>query len=86
MQNFLNPKMLLPVVAALFYPYANNEHLGGIQQTLLGICYPGPRGFLSPQRDETRERKKWREKTSGSGRCESHYHATIGVNQHHEID
>ena len=28
----------------------------------------------------TRERKKRREKTSGCGRCESHYHSTIGVN------
>ena len=45
-----------------------------------------PRGFLLPRIDETRERKKQQEKTSGSGRCESHYHATIGVNQHHEID
>ena len=42
---------------------------------------PGPRGFLSPQRDNTRERKKWQEKTSGSGQYESHYHATIDVNQ-----
>ena len=47
---------------------------------------PWSRGFLSPRRDETRERKKRWEKTSGSGRCESHYHATIDVNQHHEID
>ena len=45
-----------------------------------------PRGFLSPRRDETREKKKWWEKTSGSVWCECHYHATIGVNQHHEID
>ena len=44
--------------------------------------YPGPRGFLSPRRDETREREKRREKTSGSER----YHAMIAVNQHHEID
>ena len=44
--------------------------------------YPGPRGFLSPRRDETRERKKQREKTSGSGWCESHYHARIAVNQY----
>ena len=42
--------------------------------------YPGPRGFLSPQRGKRREWKKWREKTSGCGRCESHYHTTIGVN------
>ena len=41
--------------------------------------YPGPRGFLSPWRDETRERKKQWEKTSGCGRCESHYHLIIGV-------
>ena len=32
------------------------------------LLYPGPRGFL----DETKERKKGREKTSGCGRCESH--------------
>ena len=32
--------------------------------------YPGPRGFLSPWRDEKRERKKRREKTSVCGRCE----------------
>ena len=30
--------------------------------------------------EERRERKKRREKTSGSGQWESHYHATIGVN------
>ena len=48
--------------------------------------YPGSRGFLSPRRDETRKRKKRWEKTSGCGRCESHYHSAIGVNQHHEID
>ena len=47
--------------------------------------YVGPRGFLEETRQE-RERKKRREKTSGSGRCESHYHATIGVNHHYEID
>ena len=41
--------------------------------------YPGTSGFLSPRGDKRRERKKQREKTSGSGRCESHYHATIGV-------
>ena len=51
-----------------------------------GNRYPGPRGFVLPLRDKTRERKKQQEKTSGSGRCESHYHATIGVNQYHEID
>ena len=33
----------------------------------LPLNYPGPRGFLSPRRDETRKRKKWREKASGSG-------------------
>ena len=32
------------------------------------------------RREETRETKKRREKTSGCGRCESHYHATIAVN------
>ena len=32
------------------------------------------------------EGKKQREKTSGSGRCESHHHAMIAVNQHQEID
>ena len=42
------------------------------------MSYPGPSGFLSPRRDETRK--------SSAGRCESHYHATIDVNQHHEID
>ena len=42
---------------------------------MLIMSYPGPSGFLSPRRDETRKRKKRREKTSGSGRCESHYHA-----------
>ena len=36
--------------------------------------------------ETTRERKKWQEKTSDSRRCESHYHAMIAVNQHHEID
>ena len=30
-------------------------------------------------RDETRERKKLWEKTSGCRQCKSHYHATIGV-------
>ena len=38
--------------------------------------YPGTRGFLSPWRDKRRERKKLQEKTSGCGRCESHYYAT----------
>ena len=46
----------------------------------LVLSYPGPRGFLLPRRDKRRERKKRREKTSGSGQWESHYHATtIGV-------
>ena len=41
---------------------------------------------FATKREERRGRKKWWEKTSGSRRCESHYHATIGVNQHHEIN
>ena len=43
----------------------------------------GTRGFF--WREERRKRK-WREKTSGSGWFESHYHAMMGVNQHHEIN
>ena len=31
---------------------------------------PGPRDFLLPRRDQTKEKKKRGEKTSGSGRCE----------------
>ena len=51
------------------------------------LCqFLGPRGFLSPRRDKIRKRKKRREPTSGSGRCESHCLAKIGVSQHHEID
>ena len=42
--------------------------------------------FSSDAKRRDIEGKMRREKTSGSGRCESHYHATIGVNQHHEID
>ena len=41
--------------------------------------YPGPRGFLTREKEAARENLWLR-------RCESHYHATIGVNQHHEID
>ena len=40
-------------------------------------CKPSPRGLLLLQR-EKRE-KEVVEKTSGCRRCESHYHATIGV-------
>ena len=58
------------------FPDTNHSH----------VSYPGPRGFLLPWRDKTRVRKKGREKTSGSRRYESHYHAMIAVNQHHEID
>ena len=43
----------------------------------LTVLYLGPRRFLSPRSDETRERKKRRAKTSGCRRCESHYHATM---------
>ena len=42
-------------------------------QCFQGHClssYPGPRGFPLPRRDK---------KTSGSGQCESHNHAMIGV-------
>ena len=43
------------------------------------ILYPGPRGFLLPQRDETRKKKEQQEKNSGRGQRESHYHAAIYV-------
>ena len=42
--------------------------------------------FAAERRDKREKEVKEREKTSGSGRCETHYHATIAVNQHHEID
>ena len=42
--------------------------------------------FFRHEEHIQRHTKKRREKTSGCLRCESHYHATIGVNQHHEID
>ena len=42
--------------------------------------------FFRREENIKRQTKKWREKTSGYPRCESHYHATIAVNQHHEID
>ena len=49
------------------------EEDGGVgasyQFNRLDHRYPGPRDFW----DEKRERKKQREKSSGSGRCESHY-------------
>ena len=52
---------------------------------LLGRATLVPKVFF--RREETRqERERSAEKTSGSGRCESHYHATIAVTQHHEID
>ena len=62
---------------------APTTHIQLISQVRI---YPGLRGFLLLRRDETRERKKGREKTSGSGRSKSHYHATIAVNQHHKIN
>ena len=40
----------------------------------------------SQSEDTRQERERNGEKTNGYPRCESHYHATIGVNQHHEID
>ena len=51
---------------------------------LISINVPWSQRFAFAAKRE--ERKKWWEKTSGCGWCESHYHATIAVNQHHEID
>ena len=45
-----------------------------------------PEVFFHREENIKQQTKKQREKTSGYPRCESHYHATIGVNQHHEID
>ena len=48
----------------------------------LNNSYPGPRCFLSLRREterKERKRKKWRDDSSCSGRCESYYLATIGV-------
>ena len=45
-----------------------------------------PEVFFRREENIKRQTKKRREKTSGYPRCESHYHATIAVNQHHEID
>ena len=45
-----------------------------------------PEVFFCREENIKRQTKKRREKTSGYPRCESHYHATIAVNQHHEID
>ena len=50
------------------------------------ICALVPEVFFHCEENIKRQTKKQREKTSGYPRCESHYHATIAVNQHHEID
>ena len=69
----------------------NSNFIVLITTSRLRICFsvvklPWSQRFsFAAKRDEKRERKKRPEKTSGSGRCECHYHATIGVNQHHEI-
>ena len=44
-----------------------------------------PEVFFRRENIKRQTKKRW-EKTSGYPRCESHYHATITVNQHHEID
>ena len=58
--------------------YSWYSRFSGRFRMITSAYYPGPRGFRREGRRE--ELKKRRENTSGSGRCESHYHATIAVN------
>ena len=45
-----------------------------------------PEVFFRREGNIKRQTEKRRAKTSGYPRCESHYYATIAVNQPHEID
>ena len=52
-----------------------------IMPILMPYSIPWSQRFsFAAKKQERRERKKRCEKTSSCGRCESHHHATIGVN------
>ena len=85
--KFVSSKSLsyqhLPTTADTRYTKNGGEKtwcIGGIWTTLV------PEVFFRREKNIKRQSKKQREKTSGYPRCESHYHATIAINQHHEID
>ena len=68
--NFVNGQSSKPRISVM--PKTNTCYLyTNIYCSLFilaqNLKYPGPRGFLSPRRDKTKEVKKQREKTSGSG-------------------
>ena len=63
-----------------------NEVAGDIFIVGINRALPWSQRFSFAAKRISSDRQKWREKTSGYPRCESHYHATIAVNQHHEID
>ena len=63
--------------------YIANKNISGLNMQPSTLV---PEVFFRREENIKRQTKKQQEKTSGYPRCESHYHAMIGVNQHHEID
>ena len=84
----INLMMLIDTYRSMIVRFAAPATRGFLLPLLSPSLYPGPRGFILSQGEyqvtgkEAARENLW----GGYPRCESHFHATIAVNQHHEID